>query len=162
MVENTLAITARIYRQLLGDKRFIALAGQVNGAMPRHVVKLVAGGLNQRRKAVNGSRILVVGVAYKSGIDDVRESPALDIIEMLSDQGAELHWHDPHVPALPEGIRGTRLDELTPGSLKGFDAAVIVTPHAGVDHDAPLDAGLLVVDTRNALKGRQSDDLIKL
>ncbi len=144
------------------EARFIDLAGQVNGAMPKHVIKLVTRGLNEHRKAVNGSKVLVVGVAYKSGIDDMRESPALDILEMLSERGAETSWHDPHVPSLPGGINGTRVPEMTPEVVAGFDAVVIVTTHAEVDHEMLLDKGPIVIDTRNALKGHVSKNLIKL
>ena len=149
-------------KQAGSEARFIELAGQVNGAMPKHVIKLVTRGLNEHRKAVNGSKVLVVGVAYKSGIDDMRESPALDILEMLSERGAETSWHDPHVPSLPGGINGTRVPEMTPEVVAGFDAVVIVTTHAEVDHEMLLDKGPIVIDTRNALKGHVSKNLIKL
>ncbi len=149
-------------KQAGSEARFIELAGQVNGFMPKHVVKLVTSGLNQRRKAVNGSRILVVGVAYKPGIDDMRESPALDILELLAELGAETAWHDPHVVGTPPMIRGEKLVELAAAAVGGFDAVVIVTPHAEVDHTILLEAGPVVIDTRNALKGHKSDNLIKL
>jgi len=149
-------------KQAGSEARFIELAGQVNGFMPKHVIKLVTRGLNDRRKAVNGSRVLVVGVAYKPGIDDVRESPALDILEMLAELGAETSWHDPHVPSLPAAIRSKSLATLSTDAVAGFDAVVIVTPHPGVDHGMLLDAGPVVIDTRNALKGHKSENLIKL
>jgi len=149
-------------KQAGSEARFIDLAGQVNSFMPRHVVKLVTSGLNEHRKAVNGSRILVVGVAYKPGIDDMRESPALDILEMLIERGAETFWYDPHVPTLPSGIISTKLTEWTAAALAGFDAAVIVTPHADVEHNLLVETGLLTVDTRNALKGKDSEHIIKL
>ncbi len=149
-------------KQAGSEARFIELAGQVNAYMPKHVVKLVTGGLNDRRKAVNGSKVLIVGVAYKPGIDDIRESPALDILELLHDLGAETAWHDPHVGQLPAGIRGERVETLSEAVVAKYDAVVIVTPHEGVDHGMLLDVGPVVIDTRNALKGRKSDNLIKL
>ncbi len=149
-------------KQAGSEARFIELAGMVNGSMPKHVVRLVSEGLNGRKKAVNGSKVLVVGVAYKPGIDDVRESPALDILELLTGMGAEVSWYDPHVPALPTGIHGAKVEQLTAAAAAGFDVAVVVTPHPGVDHAVLLGAGPLVVDTRNAMKGRTHEDLIKL
>jgi len=144
------------------EARFIELAGQINGSMPRHVVDLVASALNGQGKAVNGSKILVVGVAYKEGIDDVRESPALDILKLVDQLGAEVTWYDPHVTALPAGVEGAKLEEWSPAALAAFDVAVIVTAHAGVDHPLLLEACTGVVDTRNALKGYEADNLIKL
>ncbi len=150
-------------KQAGSEARFIELAGLVNASMPKHVVNLVTTGLNERRKAVNGSRILIVGVAYKPGIDDMRESPALDILAMLADLGATTSWHDPHVPALPEGIDSLKVETLTAEVIAGYDAAVIVTPHEEVDHASLLtEDGPVVIDTRNALKGHRSDNLVKL
>jgi len=149
-------------KQAGSEARFIELAGQVNASMPKHVVQLVVGALNDRRKAVNGSKILVVGVAYKPGIDDMRESPALDIIELLAEGGAEMNWHDPHVPALPPAYQGKKLEQLTVEQVAQYDAVVIVTPHSDVDHAMLLTAGPVVIDTRNALKGHKSDNLVKL
>jgi len=149
-------------RQYGSEARFIELAGQINGSMPKHVVNLTAQALNTRKKALNGSRVLVVGVAYKPAIDDIRESPALDVIELLNKAGAQVSWYDPHVPALPAEIHGAMLKEWSPARLAGFDAAVIVTPHPTVDHKVLLGAGPLVVDTRNALRGESHPDLTRL
>lgn len=149
-------------KQAGSEAHFIELAGQINQSMPKHVVNLTSLGLNDRCKSVKGSKILIVGVAYKSAIDDVRESPALDILELLRDLGADMFWFDEHVPALPSGIHGEKLTNFTHESLAGFDAAVIVTSHPMVDHKLLLDNGMLVVDTRNALKGHKSENLIKL
>ncbi len=149
-------------KQAGSEARFIELAGQVNQSMPKHVVNLVSLGLNDKAKSVKGSKILIVGVAYKAAIDDVRESPALDILEMLGDLGAQMSWYDEHVPALPGGIRGDKVTDWSRDTLSGFDAAVIVTTHPLVDHELLLAAGLLIVDTRNALKGHESENLIKL
>ncbi len=149
-------------KQYGSEARFIELAGQINGAMPKHVVGLTQQALNGRKKALNGSRVLVVGVAYKPAIDDIRESPALDVIELLNKAGAEVSWYDPLVPALPDGIHGRKLEAWNPGALAGFDAAVIVTPHPTVDHRVLLGAGPVVIDTRNALKGEHHPDLTRL
>jgi len=149
-------------KQAGSEARFIDLAGQINGFMPRHVLKLVTRGLNDRRKSVNGSKVLVVGVAYKPGIDDMRESPALDILEMLANLGAETAWYDPHVESLPAGIDCVQLQEWSKVAVGAFDAAVIVTPHPAVDHSLLLESGPVIIDTRNALKGYQGPDLIKL
>ena len=149
-------------KQAGSEARFIELAGQVNGFMPRHVLQLVTKALNDRRMAVNGSKVLVVGVAYKPGIDDMRESPALDILEMLAQLGAEVSWYDPHVKSLPEAIHSARLEEWTPEAIAAYDAAVIVTPHPTVDHTLLLEAAPVVIDSRNALKGHKASNLIKL
>ena len=149
-------------KQAGSETRFIDLAGQVNGFMPRHVLNLVTLGLNDRTRAVKGSKVLVVGVAYKAAIDDVRESPALDIMNLLDGRGADVFWYDPHVEKLPGGIAGKRVDQWDAENLARFDAAVIVTNHPLVDHALLLETGILVVDTRNALKGHSSENLVKL
>ncbi len=149
-------------KQAGSEARFIDLAGQVNSFMPRHVIKLVTRALNDRRKAVNGSKVLVVGVAYKPGIDDMRESPALDILEMLANLGAETSWYDPHVESLPASMNWSKLEEWSAEAVAAFDTVVIVTPHPTVDHSLLLGAGPVIIDTRNALKGHKSPDLIKL
>ena len=149
-------------KQAGSEARFIELAGQVNSSMPDHVLSLVSLGLNDREKPVKGSKVLVVGVAYKAGIDDVRESPALDIIELLANLGADVHWYDPHVPELHDVLSGQKYEDWSLEGLKSFDAAVIVTNHAMVDHELLLKSGTMVVDTRNALKGHTGENLIKL
>ena len=149
-------------KQVGMEARFIELAGQVNGSMPRHVVGLVADGLNDVSRSIKGSRILVVGVAYKPDIDDVRESPSLDIMEMLQKRGGEVSWYDPQVEAL-SGLEGIgKLEDWSREALEGFDAAVIVTAHRDVDHALLLDTGSVIIDTRNALKGARSDRLVRL
>lgn len=149
-------------KQVGMEARFIELAGQVNGSMPRHVVSLVVDALNDHKRSVNGSRILIVGVAYKPNIDDVRESPALDIMDMLHKRGAEVRWYDPHVPELHGMDDMPKLKDWTAETLADFEAAVIITPHAGVDHELLLASGPVVVDTRNALKGRRDKNLVRL
>ncbi len=149
-------------KQVGMEARFIELAGQVNGAMPRHVANMVGDALNEHMRSVKGSRILVVGVAYKPDIDDVRESPALDIMEMLHKRGGEVWWYDPQVEALSGMDEMQKLDAWTVKALDDFDVAVIITPHKNVDHELLLEAGPVVVDTRNALKGMRSDKLVRL
>jgi UDP-N-acetyl-D-glucosamine dehydrogenase len=144
------------------EARFIELAGYINGQMPEHVVDLVAKGLNERGQAVRGSRVLVLGVAYKAGIDDTRESPSLDIMQTLLDRGAHVAYSDPFVPALEFGTQKMKSTPLTPARLKKFDCAVIATAHGDFPYRDILAHSHCVVDTRNALKGRRSRKIIRL
>jgi UDP-N-acetyl-D-glucosamine dehydrogenase len=144
------------------EARFIELAGVVNGAMPNFVVELVTQALNDLGKAVRGSRILVVGIAYKKDIDDVRESPALDILSLLTDRGAQLAWHDPWVPALRDFDHVEKVEALDADSLGRFDCAVIVTAHANVDYSTLVEHLPRIVDTRDALNGMTSDKIVRL
>ncbi|MEW6583022.1 MAG: nucleotide sugar dehydrogenase [Actinomycetota bacterium] len=126
---------------------FIELAGKVNSQMPAFCVGKVSRALNSRRKPLNGSRVLVLGVAYKPNVNDMRESPALKIIELLLAEGAHVSYHDPHVPELArQGLRSVPLDAAT---LADHDAAVIVTDHKAVDYDLVVKESPLVVDFRN-------------
>jgi UDP-N-acetyl-D-glucosamine dehydrogenase len=142
------------------DSRFIGLAEEVNSRMPEHVVQLVSDGLNDARKAMNGSRILLLGVAYKKDIDDVRESPALSIIDRLRSKGCDVRYHDPFVTdvtfddAHAEG-GGEPLSSvaLTEDEISASDCVVIVTNHSDVDYARVIELAPLVVDTRNALNG---------
>ena len=146
-------------RTLNYKTRFIDLAGEINSKMPDFVVEKVTRALNSDRKAVNGSRVLVLGVAYKRDIDDVRESPALDIIRLLEADGAEVHYHDPFIPTIrDEGCEGgtRRGRALTAALLGEMDAVVIVTDHRSVDYQLVMDNAALVVDTRNVMR-----DLVK-
>jgi UDP-N-acetyl-D-glucosamine dehydrogenase len=128
---------------------FIELAGKVNQQMPYHCVAKVERVLNGASKAVRGSRIAVFGVSYKPGVGDVRESPALKIIELLTALGADLVYHDPHVPSLPDGgLRSVPFDE----AVEGADLALIVTAHPGVDHAAIVDRVPLSVDLRGVTR----------
>jgi UDP-N-acetyl-D-glucosamine dehydrogenase len=144
------------------EARFIELAGQINGEMPKYVVQKISDALNQRRKSVNGSRILILGVSYKADIDDIRESPALDIIELLQRKGAEVVYHDPLVQGEAKELSGVAAVELTPETLGSCDCAAIITGHRGVDYDAVLEHVPILVDTRNVLKDRISDKILKL
>ncbi|HLK43141.1 MAG TPA: nucleotide sugar dehydrogenase, partial [Thermoleophilia bacterium] len=130
---------------------FIELAGKVNQAMPYHCAERVAHALNGVRKPVAGSRVLVVGVAYKSDVGDLRESPALKLMELLSAEGADVGYHDPHVPALVHGPFELRSEPLTDELLEAVDIVCVVTAHRAVDHDRLADRAALVLDFRNVV-----------
>ena len=140
------------------EARFIELAGQVNGAMPDIVVERIAAALNAERKPLNGSTILIAGVAYKANIDDIRESPALDVMGLLHRRGARVLYADPFVPAVASSAwpGGTPLlsSPLDRATLSTVDCVAILTDHRGVDYDAIVAAAPLVVDTRNVIKTR--------
>ena len=136
--------------------RFIELAGEVNAGMPHYVVSRVMEALNHDAKALRGSRVLVLGVAYKPDVDDARETPAAEIIELLMDQGAEVSYHDPHIPEFPRMRRySIRMQSvpLSEATLRAADCVVIVTNHAAVDYRRVGEHARLVVDSRNAMKG---------
>ena len=140
------------------DSQFISLAEQVNSGMPAYVVKLVSTALNDIKKAVNGSRILVLGVAYKKDIDDMRESPALSIIDLLRARGAEIRYHDPFVPEVTFDHAYTigdgeplRNQPLTDDLIAESDCVIICTEHSGIDYHNVCEKARLIVDTRNAL-----------
>ncbi len=137
-------------RTLNYKTRFIDLASEINSQMPAYVVEKVAQGLNGRRKAVNGSRVLVLGVAYKKDIDDLRESPALDVIRLLEAQGAEVTFHDPYIAVIREDDHEKYSAPLTDEALEAADAVVIVTDHDALDYQRVVDHTDLVVDSRNA------------
>ncbi|MFM8699748.1 MAG: nucleotide sugar dehydrogenase [Phycisphaerales bacterium] len=136
------------------NTRFIELAGEVNTAMPHYVVDRTQGALNDDRKSVKGAKILVMGVAYKKNIDDSRESPSAEIIELLRDRGAEVSYHDPFIPTYPS-MRRYRIDlrsvPLTPDTLRATDCVLILTDHDAVDYGMLSEHATLVVDTRNAM-----------
>jgi len=144
------------------DARFIELAGAINEGMPRYVVEKITDALNQNRKSIRGSRIHVLGVAYKAGVNDIRESPALIVMKILKDKGAVLSYSDPYIPAIRE--EGFELDslELTNGHLGGVDCVVILTDHKEIDYGEVVKTAPLVVDTRNALKGRDAGHIVRL
>jgi UDP-N-acetyl-D-glucosamine dehydrogenase len=135
------------------DPKFISLAEEVNSRMPSHVVQLVQDGLNERSKAVKGSTVLVLGVAYKRDINDVRESPALGVIDQLLHKGANVKYHDPFVPEMGiDGGESLASVELTDEALSDSDCAVIVTDHSQVDYSRVVRLSQLVVDTRNVTR----------
>ena len=138
------------------EARFIELAGHVNGAMPHHVVDKVGDALNSHRKSIRGSRLLILGIAYKRDIDDVRESPALDIMAVLEQKGGVVEYHDPFVPHLEarDWPAAKKMDsvQLTDAALASADCVVIVTNHTSFDYDRIVKHAKLIVDTRNAIK----------
>ncbi|MBI5575235.1 MAG: nucleotide sugar dehydrogenase [Deltaproteobacteria bacterium] len=144
------------------ESRFIELAGVINAQMPHFVVGKVGDALNRFRKSINGAKILVLGVAYKKNISDVRESPALDILQLLMKKGAILSYSDPFVPELNEhGIR-MKGEKFSAATLRKADCVVLVTDHEQFDRELIARESKAVVDTRNALKGYTGDNIIKL
>jgi UDP-N-acetyl-D-glucosamine dehydrogenase len=139
-------------RTLNYKTRFIDLASEINSEMPALVVEKVARALNDARKSVNGSKVLVLGVAYKKNIDDMRESPALDVMKLLEGRGAHVDFHDPHVPKFREDGHTFTGVELSDEVLRNSDAVVIVTDHDSVDYQRVVDLSPVVVDARNATK----------
>ena len=144
---------AREYGQ---NTRFIELAGEINTAMPLHVVNRTAEALNAQRKAVNGSRVLIVGLAYKPNVDDERESPSYVLMDLLKERGAEVAYYDPYVPVIRPtrehahwaGMRSVHWDQPT---LAGFDAVIIATNHQAVNYQELAEWAPCIVDTRNAM-----------
>jgi UDP-N-acetyl-D-glucosamine dehydrogenase len=142
------------------DPRFIELAGHINAGMPHYVVDKVGEALNTKRKAINGSKVLVAGIAYKRDIDDMRESPALDVMGLLHAKGALVSYADPFVPALQarqwSGGNDIKAVDLTRGSIAQYDCVVIVTDHKAFDYEAIVGEADIIVDTRNAIKKRHA------
>jgi UDP-N-acetyl-D-glucosamine dehydrogenase len=134
--------------------RFIELAGEINTSMPKYVIHRLMEALNMQSKPIKGSKICVLGLAYKKDVDDTRESPAFKLIELLLDAGAELSYHDPHVPQIPAlrnyDLPGMESQELTPEFLASQDCILIATAHSSVDYENVVKNSQLVVDTRNA------------
>ncbi len=149
-------------RQTGFEARFIELAGQVNGSMPEHVVARIGEALNQQRKPVNGSRIHVLGVAYKKNVGDLRESPALDVIELVRRRGGVVSYTDPFVPRLQHDGRTFTSLPLEEAIAARPDCAVIITDHATFDYARIADGFPLIVDTRNALKSVKSTHIFRL
>jgi len=139
------------------DPRFIELAGQVNSAMPHFVVDKIADALNRHRKPLNGSTVLVLGLTYKRDIDDIRESPSLDVMTLLHAKGARVRYADPHVPALSarhwRGGVDLRSEPITKDTLASADCVAILTEHRAIDYRLVTESARLIVDTRNAIAG---------
>jgi len=141
--------------------RFIELAGEINSNMPYHVLDSVSKALNQHKKALNGSRIMVLGLAYKRDIDDLRESPALTIIELLQAEGAKVSYNDPYVPTVGRGRKYDLQMKCAPlDNLGEYDCTLIVTDHSDYDYAKIVEESQLVVDTRNATKGITSSKIV--
>jgi UDP-N-acetyl-D-glucosamine dehydrogenase len=149
-------------RQSGFEARFIELAGQVNGSMPYHVARLVADALNSQRRSVRGARVLLLGVAYKADIDDVRESPSLDLMEILEKEGAHVTYCDPYVPTLRHAGKVMRAVPFRPGTLRAADCVVIATAHKKFDFRLVSRHARTIVDCRNALKGRRTRGVLRL
>ena len=144
------------------NTRFIELAGEVNSSMPEYVISKVAQGLNGHKKSINGSRILVLGIAYKKNVDDMRESPSVEIMEQLQEQGAIVEYSDPYVPVFPK-MRRYSFDlesvELTKESIQSYDCVVVATNHDDFDYAPIAEHAKLIVDTRGVYRG-SSDNVI--
>jgi len=146
-------------REFQMSTEFIELAGKINQQMPLHCVERIELALNDASKPIRGSKIVLLGVAYKGGIGDIRESPALRIIEELLRRGADLLYHDPHVPELTKfGLSNSRLDE----ALENADAVVLVTAHPGIDHLQIASDAALFVDLRGITRGVTRENLVRL
>lgn len=137
------------------ETRFIALADEINRAMPRHVVSRIADVLNDHRHPIRGSRVLVLGVTYKRDVNDVRESPALEVIRLLQEKGARVQYSDPFVAQLAIGETKLTSTPLTPATLRSAECVAILTDHRAFDYAAVVREAAVVVDVRNALRGHQ-------
>ena len=144
------------------DARFIELAGMINGDMPGYVVTRVSEALNTRKKCLNGSKILVMGVSYKKDIDDTRESPAYDIIRLLHKMGAEIYWNDPFVEELEEESGFAERLEYDSAKVSEMDCAIIITGHTKVDYSTLVEGCPLIFDARNVLKDFDSDSIVTM
>ena len=143
------------------EARFIELAGHINGRMPEFVVEKIQHALNDVSKAVRGSRVHILGVAYKRDIDDVRESPALDVMLLLQRLGARVSFSDPYVSEIRFNGAHLASQELLP-ALDVADCVVIITDHSGVDYASVVENSKLIIDTRNALKGFRSENNVPI
>ncbi len=143
--------------------RFIELAGEINTGMPLHVLDLISGGLNRFQKSINGSKILVLGIAYKKDIDDVRESPALDVMTLLEQGGAQVDYYDGYVPKIKWNCANKfGQKNLTAETIQFYDAVVVLTDHSNVDYDLVKSESILIVDTRNVFSGIKDSKIIRL
>ena len=143
--------------------RFIELAGEINTGMPLHVLDLISKGLNRFQKSINGSKILVLGVAYKKDIDDVRESPALDVMTLLEQGGAQVDYYDGYVPKVKWNNENKfSKKNLTAEILQFYDAVVVLTDHSNIDYDLVKSESKLIIDTRNIFSGIKESKIIRL
>lgn len=148
------------------NTKFIELAGEINTYQPHYVISRLMDALNTQKKSINGSRVLILGAAYKKNIDDMRESPSLKLIEILHEKGAEVDYNDPYIPQLPKTRKyNYKMDsvELTDENLRSYDAIVLSTDHDDYNYDSIYEYAQLVVDTRNAFKRNEmhNDKFIK-
>ncbi len=142
--------------------RFIDLAGEINSHMPDFTVNKIMRVLNERKKSVKGSKILVLGVAYKANVSDMRESPALDVIHLLAQMGAQVSYHDPYISSIQVETRQMRSRPYSKGLLQQSDAVVITTAHSVFNAKEILENSKLIIDTRNMLRGHEADHLVRL
>ena len=155
-------------KEMSYSARFIELASEINTNMPRYVVSRILEALNDRGKTLKGNKVLVLGVAYKPDIDDVRESPALDVIALLRKKGALVEYHDPHIPHIHHEHEDWKMESISDAdlmkSVKAADAVVIITNHTSYDYKAILDAAQFIFDSRNALgkTGKESEKVVRL
>lgn len=149
-------------KELNFEPRLIELASTINAQMPEHVSRRLAALLNEQKRPMRGSRILVLGVAYKPGVNDTRESPALDVIKLLLDQGAQVRYHDPYVPRVVLGRRRLSSTALTSAAVRKSDLVVILTAHRSVNYQLVLKSAKLVFDARNAIAGVEQRNLKRL
>ena len=142
------------------NTRFIELAGEVNSSMPEYVLNKIVSGLNSQKKAINGSRILMLGIAYKKNIDDMRESPSVEIMQLMQDCGAEIHYSDPYVPVFPKMRRYSftmKSVDVTSENIKDYDCVVVGTDHADFDYEMIRENAKLIVDTRGMYRGKHEN-----
>ena len=143
--------------------RFIELSGEINRSMPEYVLGKLVKALNDRRRALNGAKVLVLGIAYKKNVDDMRESPSVEIMELIRAAGADLAYSDPHVPVFPK-MREHRFDlrsvTLTPEILESFDAVIVATDHAKFDYAMIRQHARLIIDSRGVYRDA-SDHIVK-
>ena len=145
------------------DARFIKLAGEINTQMPHHVINLIIDSLNKNQKALNGSKVLIIGVAYKKDIDDCRESPALDIIKLLDDAGSIVQYFDPYVSSIKiDNINLKSIDKLDSKTLNDFDACAIITNHSIIDYKNILNSSIAIIDTRNVFDNNANINVRRL
>jgi UDP-N-acetyl-D-glucosamine dehydrogenase len=146
------------------ETRFIPLAEEINQFMPEHVIRLTNDALNRRKRCLNGAKILALGIAYKPGVGDTRESPALHIIAKLLDKGADVSYADPYVPSIVVTDRFLESRQLTEQELAAVDCILILTDHPDFDYQMLIDSGCLIVDTRNATWGMPapSEQVVRL
>lgn len=151
-------------RSLNYNARFIELASEINTGMPRYTLGKIQDALNKMKKAVNGSRVLILGVAYKPDIDDLRESPALDVIHLLQEKGGDVVYHDPYIPRVNHDNLSLESVSDLMAAVKSADCVAIITNHSDYDYPAILDAAKMVVDTRNALGalGKNNPKVVRL
>jgi len=142
--------------------RFIELAGEINTSMPYHVIESIGSALNQRSKTLHGARILILGISYKKDIDDLREAPALTIIELLRHEGALVSYNDPYFPTIGKGRKyDLKMTSVPLDNLQQYDGVVIITDHSDYDYERIVREAQLVIDTRNATRGISSPNIVR-